>query len=437
MTAMLPIIEERRDGLLETYSYGYPHKSLYRSLDPPVPLQPLWASERRGALALYVHVPFCEMRCGFCNLFTLARPGGDLVGRYVSHIEKQVKATKEFLSPARFAECAIGGGTPTMLPASSLERLLVAAERMMGSSIRDVPTSVETSPATATPDRLGVLKRFGVHRVSLGVQATNDADLLSLGRPGAPQESMHALERLLAIGFPVVNADLIYGFEGQTPSAWGSTVRAIITRKPQEVFLYPLYIRPGTGLGRRGDAAERRRDLYRLGRDELLAAGYRQRSLRNFQLPSARAKQGRSCQRDGMIGLGCGARSYTERLHYSTPFAVARDSIHRIIEHWISNEDCFTTASHGVWLDDDERRRRHAILSLLDGDGLDEVEYSTRFETRPAMDFPQLAAMREEGWLKRNGDVWRLTEVGLERSDELGLKFYSATARSALAAFLQ
>jgi oxygen-independent coproporphyrinogen-3 oxidase len=138
-----------------------------------------------------------------------------------------------------------------------------------------------------------------------------------------------------------------------------------------------------------------------------------------------------------MVGLGCGARSYTERLHYSTPFAVVRDSIHRIIERWLSDEEEFTTASHGVWLDDDERRRRHAILSLLDGDGLDDAEYVARFATHPALDFPQLAAMQEDGRLAHDDGVWRLTEVGMERSDELGLAFYSDAARSALAAFLQ
>jgi oxygen-independent coproporphyrinogen-3 oxidase len=437
MTAVLPIVEERpRDELVETYSYGYPHKSLYRPLTP-VPLAPLWATERRDALALYVHVPFCEMRCGFCNLFTMARPAGDLVTRYVAHLERQAEATKEFLSPARFAECALGGGTPTFLSSSDMERLLVAVESLTDAPIRDVPTSVETSPATATPERLAVLQRFGVRRVSLGIQATNEGDLSALGRPGAPAEALRALERVLMTEFPVVNADLIYGFAGQSPAAWRSTLQAIVSRRPQEVFLYPLYIRPGTGLGRRGDAAERRRELYRLGRDVLLAAGYRQRSLRNFLLPSASIVHTRSCQRDGMIGLGCGARSYTERLHYSTPFAVTRDSIIRIIERWMSDDSIFRAAAHGVWLDTDERKRRHVILSLLDGDGLDDVEYLKRFGTAPLRDFPRLARFADDGSLEHCDGVWRLTEVGLERSDELGLAFYSDAARSAFAEFLQ
>jgi oxygen-independent coproporphyrinogen-3 oxidase len=437
MTTLMPIVERRREGLVETYTYGYPHKSLYGTLTPEVPLPELWAEEKRDALALYLHIPFCEMRCGFCNLFTLARPAEDLVARYIAQLKRQSLVAKQFLSPATFAECAVGGGTPTMLTPLQLETLLDAAEGLMGAPIRSVPTSVETSPATATSDRVSVLRDFGVRRVSLGIQATNDADLSAIGRPGARSEALSALDRLMAAGFPVLNVDLIYGFAGQTAAAWRSTVSDIVLRRPQEVFLYPLYVRPGTGLGRRGDAAQIRRDLYRLGRDLLLSAGYRQRSLRNFVLPGAAAEQARSCQRDGIVGLGCGARSYTERLHYSTPFAVVRDSIVRIVERWMADDSSFLTASHGVWLDDDERRRRHVILSLLDGNGLDDDGYARRFGGLPLDDFPLLAAFEEDGLIDCESGVWRLTDAGLERSDELGLAFYSDAARSALSAFLQ
>jgi oxygen-independent coproporphyrinogen-3 oxidase len=249
---------------------------------------------------------------------------------------------------------------------------------------------------------------------------------------------MTALERLIDCGFPVVNADLIYGFAGQSREVWRRTVKEIASRRPQEVFLYPLYVRPETGLGKRGDAAARRADLYRTGRDVLLEAGYRQRSLRNFLLPGVEDAGRRRCQSDGMIGLGCGARSYAERLHYSTPFAVARADVAGIVKKWIEGDDAaFGQAVHGHWLDEDERRRRHVILSMLDEDGLDEREYEERFGAHAAVDFPQLDAMTGAGWLKNEEGRLRLTESGMERSDEIGLAFYSPAARRALAAFVQ
>src|SRR5205085_12428903 len=99
----------------------------------------------------------------------------------------------------------------------------------------------------------------------------------------------------------------------------GASWREALHWDPEELYLYPLYIRPQTGLGRRnGDGVEHRTDLYRLGRDLLLSQGYRQASLRCFRKPSTALPTNYGCQRDGMIGLGCGARSYTRELHYGS-----------------------------------------------------------------------------------------------------------------------
>src|SRR6476659_2874063 len=106
------------------YSYAYPHKTAYRPLDPPVPLRDLWAGEDREALFLYAHVPFCEMRCGFCNLFTMTHPGTNLIAAYLDALARQAEAVAAALGgSARFARLAFGGGTPTFLSVAELVRL--------------------------------------------------------------------------------------------------------------------------------------------------------------------------------------------------------------------------------------------------------------------------------------------------------------------------
>src|SRR5262249_26237545 len=97
------------------YAYSYPHKTAYRRLSAPVALGPLWAKEDRTALFLYFHVPFCEMRCGFCNLFTQANPREGVAGSYLEALERQVRQVRGWLGPTSFARLAIGGGTPTAL----------------------------------------------------------------------------------------------------------------------------------------------------------------------------------------------------------------------------------------------------------------------------------------------------------------------------------
>lgn len=171
--------KERYQG----YAYAYPHKSAYRLLQPTVPLKHAWKNEDRSSLFLYVHIPFCEMRCGFCNLFTKSRPQQDMVAKYLDALQREMQVVAESIGDSRIARVAIGGGTPTFLDAPELERLFDHLENIFGVSPGSIPVSVETSPATATPDRLEVLKARGVERVSMGVESVHPQELKALGRP--------------------------------------------------------------------------------------------------------------------------------------------------------------------------------------------------------------------------------------------------------------
>lgn len=135
------------------YAYSYPHKLAYRPLAPARPLAPLWAREDRDALFLYMHVPFCEMRCGFCNLFTTANPQEGMVDAYLGALERQMRVMGEMLAPARFARAAFGGGTPTFLAEPEIERLFAGIGRHLGGLAPGVPVSFEMSPATVSPGK--------------------------------------------------------------------------------------------------------------------------------------------------------------------------------------------------------------------------------------------------------------------------------------------
>lgn len=329
--------------------------------------------ERLDALFLYLHVPFCEMRCGFCNLFTRTGAPDELTGAYLDALDRQATSVLDVLDEGGrdgpvFATAAFGGGTPTYLTAPELERLCDIAGRFDG--FGSGPLGVETSPATATTDRLAVLADRGTTRVSIGVQSFLDEEARAAVRPQKRAEVEAALDRIRAVGFPTLNIDLIYGIDGQTPATWTQSLDAALAWRPEEVYLYPLYVRPLTGLGRRArDWDDQRLTLYRIGRDHLLAEGYEQVSMRMFRLPSAGAGGTEyCCQTDGMVGLGCGARSYTSRLHYSFEYAVGAGQVRSIIDDYVRETD-FTTARVGFEVDDEERRRRHLIQSLLQAEG--------------------------------------------------------------------
>ncbi|MFJ8731153.1 STM4012 family radical SAM protein [Streptomyces bauhiniae] len=431
----------------QSYVYAYPHKTAYRKLTGRPLLRDLWAGEPKDALSLYLHIPFCEVRCGFCNLFTRIGAPDSLTGAYLDALERQAGAVREALGerePVRFATAAFGGGTPTFLTAAELTRLCDIAEHRMGADLRAVPLSVEASPATATADRLEVLAERGATRLSLGVQSFDDTEARAAVRPQRRADVEAALGRVREAGIPVLNIDLIYGIDGQTEHTWLRSLDAALAWRPEELYLYPLYIRPLTGLGRRADAAdpewdEQRLRLYRAGRDHLLAHGYEQRSMRMFRRADAPAEgaDDYACQTDGMIGLGCGARSYTAGLHYSFDYAVGMHEIRAIIDDYTARPAAdFAHAEYGRRMTGDEPRRRHLLQSLLQADGLAVADYRARFGGRtPAEDFPaELERFADLGWLEP-GPVLRLTPEGLAHSDALGPELFSPAVRAAMAAY--
>ncbi|MBX6766641.1 MAG: STM4012 family radical SAM protein [Actinomadura rubrobrunea] len=414
------------------YVYAYPHKTAYRPLTPRRPLREVWAEERRDALFLYLHVPFCEVRCGFCNLFARTGASEELTGAYLDALDRQATAVRDALGEASFEVAAFGGGTPTYLTAAELERLCDIAARF--ADLEAVPLAVETSPATATADRLAVLAERGATRVSIGVQSFVEAETRAAVRPQKRAEVEAALGRIRAAGFPTLNIDLIYGIEGQTPASWLSSLDAALTWRPEEIYLYPLYVRPLTGLGRRAGGSDgwddQRLTLYRVGRDHLLANGYEQVSMRMFRRRGVVEADTRyCCQTDGMVGLGCGARSYTTDLHYSFEYAVDIRAVRAILDDYVREED-FSVARVGFEMDDDERRRRHLIQSLLQASGLDRAAYRARFGSDPVTDFgPEMERFAQQGWLEEAPDVLRLTPKGLAYSDAIGPALFSPRVR--------
>ena len=412
----------------QAYVYSYPHKTAYRALDPAVDLRALWAEEDRSALFVYLHVPFCEQRCGFCNLFTSVQPREAVVDDYLTALERQAVALERALRPLRVARMAIGGGTPTFLPPAQLERLFAVAERLGASG---VPCSVEASPTTADAARIALLARHGVTRVSIGVQSAFAHETAALHRHQDPRQVEAALGALRAARIPTVNADLIYGLAGQTADSLIESIERVIAWGANELYLYPLYVRPLTTLGRRGTAAGADRlDLYRAARDHLRRRGWRQATMRMFRAPDApdgADGTGRvyRCQDDGMVGLGPGARSYTRGLHYASPYAVAQGAVRDLIARWSAQDEAdFSVARHGFTLDGDDQRRRWIMLSILEGD-LDLDAYQERFASTPLADHPHLAEAIAAGLVTVDGRWWRLSASGMERSDVLGQWLYS------------
>jgi oxygen-independent coproporphyrinogen-3 oxidase len=325
---------------------------------------------------------------------------------------------------------AFGGGTPTYLDPASLDKVFDIAARLFSADARAIPTSCETSPLTAEGDKLRVLRNHGVERISIGVQSFDEREARAAGRPQRTYDVLKALTRIREEEFPVLNIDLIYGLPGQSVQSWLASLVAALRFAPEELYLYPLYVRPLTGLERHPkEWDDIRLACYREGCALLLAEGYEQVSMRMFRSARLPTAEGPTycCQDDGMVGLGCGARSYTSALHYSNEYAVGACGVREIIARYITcSSEEFERAGYGFALDHAEQSRRYIVKSLLRAGGLDTKAYRERFGREPADEVPELDALIESGLAAAGASRIKLMDAGLELSDAIGPLLYSA-----------
>lgn len=419
-----------RQNYFQGYSYSYPHKSAYRPLERLRPLKEIWQHENKQQLFLYIHIPFCEMRCGFCNLFTIANPKSNLQNPYIKQLQTQAEITKEALGEyASFSRVAIGGGTPSFLAIQDLEQLFSIINNTMGANTIALPTSVESSPKTINKDKLQLLAEKGTTRLSIGVQSFLLEETKALGRPQKTIEVQTALQAIKDSAIPEMNIDLIYGMAGQTRQSWQYSLEQSIGFDPEEIFLYPLYVRPLTGLGLREQAwNDHRLDLYRFGRDFLCSNGYEQVTMRIFRRKNApqMAAPPYDGPTDGMVGLGVGARSYTQSFHYSSEYAVGRKGIKEIIHDYNTKTvQDFGQINYGVTVELEEQKRRYVIKSLLEGGALNLVAYQQYFGSNALEDLPQLEELYSLSLVEDKPNYIQLNTQGLALSDVIGPWLYS------------
>jgi len=424
------------------YVYGYPHKKAYRPLDPPWSRADAWRDEDRRHLYCYVHVPFCRQRCSFCNLFTYVPGRDEPTARYLDALARDMEEQARVLGTFAFARLYLGGGTPTYLNADELRRLFRDLRDILGVDPTATQGCIEASPETLDDDRIGVLRDAGVQRVSLGVQSFVAEELRDVNRRFDFDLHARALDRLGTAGFPELNLDLIYGLPGQTRVSWFRSLGAAVASPATGLFLYPLYVRPLTGLDRRADREPgpdpvEMHAWYDESVARLAAAGFRQQSMRQFHRgPAEPLGDDYRCQDDGMVGLGAGARSYTRRLHYSTPWKMASPNIRAVIDDYCTAMEADDFAiRHGFVLNDDERLRRWLIQSLFAG-GVDWADANRRFEPSAFVPFRSLfELLDEEGCVVCRDGLVNLTPRGVRHSDLVATLFFSPWVQQRMAEF--
>jgi oxygen-independent coproporphyrinogen-3 oxidase len=270
---------------------------------------------------LYVHIPFCSSKCGYCDFYSIAlqdRATAPLIDRISCELGKRLSDNSR---KVRTVFC--GGGTPTVLPGEQLSALLRSLAATV--SIHELTEfTVEANPATVDDEKAGLLVAGGVSRVSMGAQSFRREELAVLERLHSPDDIAPSVGVLRRNGVRQINLDLIFGIPGQTLDSWSESLRRAVALEPDHIACYGLTYEPGTRL-----TAMRRRgritpleenleaDMYLHAIDTLLAAGYEQYEISNFARPGCRCEHNLIYWRNGpYIGVGpsavgcVGARRY-------------------------------------------------------------------------------------------------------------------------------
>ena len=203
---------------------------------------------------VYVHVPFCAVRCGYCDFNTYTATelgGGGSQAAYAGHVVAEIEYAGTVLGPDRpeAATVFFGGGTPTLLPADDLTRVLAAIDSTFGLA-SDVEATTEANPDSVTAESLATLRAGGFNRISFGMQSAVPHVLQVLERTHDPANVERAVAWAREAGFEQVSLDLIYGTPGESIADWRTSVEAALACEPDHVSAYSLIVEEGTRLAR-------------------------------------------------------------------------------------------------------------------------------------------------------------------------------------------
>lgn len=272
----------------------------------------------RTPLGLYLHIPFCPRRCGFCA-FYVEIYRDSRAQTFVDSLRQEIRlyGARDLAVAHSLQSIYFGGGTPTTLPPDQLETILTDIQTTFV-VLPDVEISIEAHPATVSEQDLTRLIRAGFNRISFGAESMDDREFLSIGRPGTSQDTVRAVAMARAAGFTNINLDLMYGLPGQTVKSWRQSLDRVVQLDPSHISCYALTIEEETKLAHNIErqvtaAPDEARQVEMDETADLLLrrAGYQRYEISNYAKPGNFCRHNLLYWTDGAyLGLGPSAQSY-------------------------------------------------------------------------------------------------------------------------------
>lgn len=365
-------------------------------------------------LSLYIHIPFCDQKCYYCDFPSFAGKS-DLKDRYIDALNKEIEETsKEYIIDTIF----IGGGTPSSLSSNQLEKLLSKVNSFKFAS--DIEFTVECNPGSISEEKLNVMKKYGVNRLSMGLQAVQNSLLKGIGRIHSYEVFTENFNLARKCGFDNINVDLMFALPNQKVSEWKKSLEVIISLTPEHISAYSLIIEEGTRFYKlyeqdklRLPSEDEEREMYHLAKDLLKKNGYQQYEISNY------SKSGLECRHNiaywkmnNWLGLGSAGSSYINGERF-TNFSNIEKYI-ECMENSKSARDEYNVNS------ENENIEEFMFMGLRLIEGISENEFRTRFNKSIDDIYKEkIKKFVDMGLLIRDERSIRLSGKGIEYSNNV------------------
>jgi oxygen-independent coproporphyrinogen-3 oxidase len=375
-------------------------------------------------LGLYLHIPFCQAICSYCN-FNRGLLDGDLKARYVNALEREIRSADPRRADRAADTIFFGGGTPSLLDAVEVARLIAACRETFDLA-SDAEITLETNPETATRDRLDAFRAAGVNRISFGVQSFDDAELARLGRIHSSARAREAVRTARAAGFTNLSFDLMLWLPGQTLASWLRTIDEAIALAPDHLSLYLLELypnaplkesmaraQPGWAQATDDDAA----DMYLAALERLDAAGLAQYEISNVARPGFLSRHNvKYWQAGSWYGFGCGAHSTVDGVRWKNLASTTDyiDGVGRGASIVLDRQELSAA----------ERMSETLFTGLRLTTGIDRRNFLARYGVDPWTRYAEtLAPFVDEGLMWADDERFGLTRRGMLVANDLLVTF--------------
>lgn len=384
-------------------------------------------------LGLYISIPFCRTKCTYCN-FASDVFSGAVFKKYVDRVCAEIgtapgTAGQMGASFERTVDSVyFGGGTPTLLNVTELERIFVTI-RQNFDLLPSAEVTMECAPGTLSPEMITGLRRCGVNRISLGVQSFVDQEARSVGRLHTCEIVLDDIARLRASGLPNINVDLIAGLPHQTRESWDESLNRLIGTGVPHASVYMLEVDEESRLGREVIAGGQKyhahfvpdedltADFYEIACDQLNAAGIQQYEISNFARTGFESKHNlKYWTRKPYLGFGVDAHSMLQSENRAVRF-----SNPDVLEMYVAGE-----ARESTIVSQELALQEEFFLGLRLNHGVNMAELAERYSTLLIALFKDgISELISDKLLEQNGDVINLTRTGRLLSNEVFQRFIS------------